>query len=55
MTLKDTNLLKKNKPIHQNLYLTNYDHETIREDVIKRFNISKIAEQYIELYNQLCR
>ena len=32
---------------------TKYDREAIREDVVGRFNISRIAEQYIELYKSL--
>ena len=32
---------------------TQYDREAIRKDVVGRFNISKIAGQYIELYKSL--
>lgn len=32
---------------------TKYDREAIREDVVRRFNISMIAGQYIELYKSL--
>ena len=33
---------------------TKYDRHAIREDVVERFNILKIANQYIDLYNR-CR
>lgn len=33
---------------------TKYDRQAIREDVVERFDIDKIANQYIDLYNQ-CR
>ncbi len=32
---------------------TKYDREAIREDVVERFNISRIAGEYIELYKAL--
>ena len=38
--------------IHKAL-ATHYAREAIREDVIERFNISKIAGQYIDLYKQV--
>ena len=39
----------------QSALATNYNREAIRKDVIERFNISKIARQYIDLYNQICK
>ncbi len=40
----------------QNALNTQYNRENIREDIIKRFSISKIAGQYIDLYKRiLCR
>lgn len=39
----------------QKALATHYDREAIRKDVIERFNIGKIAEQYIELYNSICK
>lgn len=40
----------------QKALATHYDREAIRKDVIERFNISKIAGQYIDLYKSiLCR
>lgn len=32
---------------------TRYDHDAICKDVVERFNISRIARQYIELYKSL--
>lgn len=37
----------------QKALATHYDCEAIRKDVIERFNIGKIAGQYIELYKQV--
>jgi glycosyltransferase involved in cell wall biosynthesis len=37
----------------QTALATKYDREAIRKDVVERFNISRIAEQYIELYKSL--
>lgn len=37
----------------QTALATKYNREKIREDVVERFNISKIAGQYIELYKSL--
>jgi glycosyltransferase involved in cell wall biosynthesis len=34
---------------------TQYNREAISKDVVERFSISKIAGQYIEMYNQLCK
>lgn len=34
---------------------TQYNREAISKDVVERFSISKIAGQYINLYNQLCK
>lgn len=39
----------------QKALATHYNREAIRKDVIERFNIGKIAEQYIELYNSICK
>lgn len=37
----------------QTALATTYNREDIREDVINRFNISKIAKQYIDLYHSI--
>lgn len=40
----------------QKALASHYDREAIRKDVVERFNISKIAGQYIDLYKSiLCR
>lgn len=39
----------------QKALATCYDREVIREVVVEKFNISKIASQYIDLYNKICR